>query len=96
MDTVFTKNDYNILKAILNRGDNLKGLCKSKGTTIKEILEKTKLSDRKIRVTLKRFEDVGFITRAMKIGKADTYMLTENGILELKSLKMNMFGEVDK
>lgn len=96
MDTVFTKNDYDILKAIMNRGDNLKGLCKSKGTTVKEILEKTNLSDRKVRVTLRRFEEVGFIARAMKIGKADAFMLTESGMAELKSLKMNIFGEVDK
>lgn len=96
MDTIFTENDYKILKAIMNRGDKLKGLCKSKGTTIKEIVEKVKLSDRKVRVTLKRFEEVGYVTRAMKIGKADAFMLTESGMAELKSLKINIFGEVDK
>lgn len=96
MDTVFTENDYKILKSIMSRGDSLKGLCKAKGTTIKEIVDRVKLSDRKVRVTLKRFEEVGYIARAMKIGRADAFMLTEAGMSELKSLKINLFGEGDK
>lgn len=95
MDTIFTTNDYEILKAIINRDDKKKGLCKANGTTVKEIIDKTKLSDRKVRLTLKRFEEVGFITKGAKIAKADTFILTEEGFLELKSLRMNIFGEVN-
>lgn len=92
----FTDTDYKILKAIIDRNNRLKGMCKSDGTTVKEIISKTKVSDRKVRETLKKFEDVGFVEKAIKQGKADSFMLTAEGFLELKSLKLNIFGEVAK
>lgn len=91
---IFTENDYKILKAIIDRNDKKKGLCKGNGTTIKELIDKTKLSDKKIRITLKNFEKEGFITHGLKLIKADTYLLTEKGFQELNSLRMNIFGEV--
>lgn len=94
MSTIFTKNDYKILKAIVDRGDNKKGLCKTSGTTIKELVEKTELSDKKVRNTLKQLLEVGYISEGVSIGKARTYMLTKEGFLELKSLRINIFGEV--
>lgn len=94
MSTIFTKNDYKILKAIVDRGDNKKGLCKTNGTTIKELVEKTELSDKKVRNTLKQLLEVGYISEGVSIGKARTYMLTKEGFLELKSLRINIFGEV--
>lgn len=94
MGTIFTKNDYEILKAIVDRGDKKKGLCKTNGTTIKELIEKTELSDKKVRNTLKQFLDVGFISEGASIGKARTYILTQEGFLELNSLRKNIFGEV--
>lgn len=95
MGTIFTTKDYEILKAIISRNDDKKGLCKANGTTIKEIIEKTQLSDKKVRVTLKRFEEEGFITKGAKNSKADTFILTEEGFIELKSLRTNIFGKVD-
>ena len=95
MSIVFTENDYQILKAIIDRGDKKKGLCKANGTTVKEIIEKTKLSDKKVRTTLKKFEEEEFINKGLRIVKADTYMLTEKGFLELSSLRKNIFGEVN-
>lgn len=92
----FTDTDYKILKGVIDRNNSLKGMCKSSGTTIKEILDKTKLSDRKIRETLKKFEEAGFVEKAIKQGKADSFMLTEEGFLELQSLRTNIFGEVAK
>lgn len=94
VSTIFTQNDYEILKAIVDRGDKKKGLCKTNGTTIKEIIDKTELSDKKIRNTLKQFLDIGFISEGASIGKARTYMLTKEGFIELKSLRINIFGEV--
>jgi DNA-binding MarR family transcriptional regulator len=91
---IFTENDYKILKAIIDRNDKRKGLCKGNGTTIKEIIEKTKLSDKKVRITLKKFQKEGFITYGLRIIKADTFLLTEKGFEELNSLRTNIFGEV--
>lgn len=94
ISTVFTENEIKILKSIIDRNNSKKGLCKSNGTTIKELIEKTKLSDKKIRLTLKKFEQEEFIDKGLRIVKADTYILTPKGFEELNSLRKNIFGEV--
>ena len=93
MSMVFTENDYKILKAIIDRRDRTKGLCKGNGTTVKEIIEKTGLSDKKVRLTLKNFEEEGFISRGLKKVKADTYLLSTKGFEELSGLRKNIFKE---
>ena len=93
-NTIFTQNDYKILRAIVDRGDKKKGLCKTEGTTIKELIDKTELSDKKIRNTLAQFLEVGYISSGASIGKARTYILTKEGFLELNGLRKNIFGEV--
>lgn len=92
----FTNNDYDILKSIINKDDRTKGLSKVNGTTVKEITEKTSLCDKKVRQSLKKFEEVGFICKAIKKGRAESFMLTEEGFIELKNLNKNIFGEVAK
>lgn len=92
----FTSMDYKILRAIINKDDRVKGMTRLNGTTIKEIIDKTSACDKKVRQTLKKFEEVGFVCKAIKQGKAVTYMITEEGLMELKSLKMNILGEVAK
>jgi len=94
MDTIYTANDYKILKAIIDRNNEKKGLCKGDGTTVKELIEKTSLSDKKIRLTLKKFEEDNFVCKGLRITKADTYLLTPTGFNELNSLRLNIFGEV--
>ena len=92
----FTNNDYDVLKAIINKNDRSKGMSKINGTTVKEITQKTSLCDKKVRQALKKFEIVGFVCKALKQGRADSFMLTEEGFLKLKNLKKNIFGEVTK
>jgi len=94
LNYIFTENDYKILKSIIDREDDKKGLCKAKGTSIKEIMDKTNLSYKKIRETLGKFIEVGFVTNATNIVKAKTYMLTPSGFEELNSLRIDIFGEV--
>lgn len=91
---MFTTKDYQILKAIIDRNDRKKGLCISNGTTIKEIITKTSLSDKKIRETRNKFIKEGFITEGLKNGKEKTYILTEQGFTELNKIRKNIFGEV--
>jgi predicted transcriptional regulator len=69
-------------------------LCKGSGTTIKEIVSKTQLSDKKVRQALKEFLEVGFIVEGASIIKAKTFILTTAGFEELNSLRKNIFGEV--
>jgi hypothetical protein len=94
MNTVFTENDYRILKAIIDRNNEKKGLCKANGTTIKELVAKTQLSDKKVRLAIKSFLDCGYITEGASIVKAKTFILTPLGFEELNSLRKNIFGEV--
>ncbi|GCD12585.1 hypothetical protein [Clostridium tagluense] len=89
---VFTENDYKILKSVIDRNDEKKGLCKINGTSINEIKLKTQLSDKKIRLAIKRFTEVGFISEGASIVRTKTYMLTEEGFTELNSLRLNIFG----
>lgn len=92
MSTIFTENDYKILKAIIDRNNEKKGLCKISGTTIKELVSKTQLSDKKVRLTIAKFLEEGFISEGASIVKAKTYILTQKGFEELNSLRINIFG----
>lgn len=93
MSGTLTENDYKILKAIIDRNNDKKGLCKSNGTSIKEIVTKTQLSDKKIRLTMSKFLAMGFVTEGASIVKAKTYILTTEGFKELNSLRVNIFGK---
>lgn len=95
MEHTYTENDYKVLKAIIERNNERKGLCKGDGTTITELIEKTGLSEKKIRLTLKRFNESAFVTKGVKKGRAETYILTILGVKELNSLRTNIF-EGDK
>ena len=89
----FTENDFKILKSILNRGDKLKGLSIMNGTTIAEIVEKTGLSDKKVRITIKRFIELGYVTQGLSKVRTKTYLLTKEGLLVIKSIRKNILGE---
>lgn len=89
----FTENDFKILKAILSRGDKLKGLSLMNGTTIAEIVEKTGLSDKKVRTTIKKCVDAGYVTEGLAKVRTKTYLLTKDGLLVIKSIRKNILGE---
>lgn len=96
MDKVFTKSDYKILKAIIDRNDKNKGWCMTQGTTIEEIKLKTSLSDKKVRNTIKDFIEVGYVAYGVKFKRTNTYMITIKGFNQLCKLKMNIYEEENK
>lgn len=96
MTCEYTTKDYNILKAVIDRDGKKKGFCKGYGTTIKEIIKKTKLSDKKVRITLAKFEEEGFIEKTIKVTNANAYIITKKGMDELNSLRKNILSEVCK
>lgn len=89
----FTENDFKILKAILDRGDSKKGLSIANGTTIEEIVKKTKLSDRKVRDTLNKFKEIGCVAEGIKRVRTKTYIITKEGFILLNNIRTNIFGE---
>lgn len=84
---MFTQNDYKILEAIIDKSDEDKGIIKTKGTTKREILDKTQLSLSKVTVTLGILESHGFIENGLKVKNAKSYILTEKGMEELLKMK---------
>lgn len=84
---MYTQNDYRILKHILKKEDKTKGLTKSNGTTIAEIVESTGLSDRKVRVALNRFIEDEMVCHGVSIGRTKTYCVLKKGLDELKSIR---------
>ena len=86
----FTENDYRIMKAILDQNDKDKGRRRDKGTTIVEIEEKTNLSSRKIRDTLKKCIDCGYVVEGIRLIRTKTFLITTDGFNELNSLRKNI------
>lgn len=82
-----TQNDYIILKSLLDDNDDDKGVQKIKGTTIKEIIDKTNLSRSKIGATLTYFIDSGIVEYGLSIKNAKSFIVTQNGIEKLLELK---------
>ena len=89
----FTENDFKILKSILDRGDNKKGLNIANGTTIEEMVKKTKLSDKKVRDTINKFKESGYVTEGIKKVRTKTYVITKEGFTLLNNIRTNIFGE---
>ena len=84
---MFTQNDYYILEAILDEGDETKGVIKTKGTTKKEIMDKNKLSLSKVTITLGILESHGYIEVGLKVKNAKSYIVSEKGMEELLKMK---------
>lgn len=84
---MFTQNDYKILEAIIDKTDEDKGIIKTKGTTKREVLDKTQLSLSKVTLTLGILESHGFIENGLKVKNAKSYILTEKGMEELLKMK---------
>lgn len=89
----FTENDFKILKSIIDRGDKKKGLSISTGTSIQEIITKTGLSSKKVRDTIKKCVELGYVQEGLARVRTKTYILTTNGLSVLKLAKINIIGE---
>lgn len=83
---IYTLNDYKVLKNILDRNDDKKGLSKSTGTTVHEIVVKTELSDKKVRDSLKNFLNDEMIAYGVANGRTKTYYILPKGLEEIISL----------
>lgn len=84
---MFTQNDYKILQAILDKGNNQKGMIMTNGTTKQEIITKTGLSITKVTNTLLSFEASGYIKPALKVKNAKSYIVTQKGSQEIINMK---------
>ena len=67
-----------------------RGISKAKGTTIPQIVEKTNLSVSKVRGSIKRLKEEGWIDDAIKVVNHISYYVTKKGIDELKNLSRSV------
>ena len=85
----FNSNDISILRSIMDKTEK-RGISKAKGTTIPQIVEKTNLSVSKVRGSIKRLKEEGWIDDAIKVVNHKSYYVTKKGIEELKNLSRSV------
>lgn len=83
---VFTQYDIKILANIIDPKDNKKGLGKMTATTVKEIVDRTSFSDKKVRMALKKFLEAEMVAYGIADGRTKTYYILPKGLEELDSL----------
>ena len=96
--TIYTALDYKILRSVRSdKNSPTKGYTKGNGTTIKEIIDITGLSEGKVRTTVTKLVKDGFLNLGISQGRTRTYYITKEGIEELKSIYQVEFeGDEDK
>lgn len=90
MSNKLNSNDYKILESIIDVKNN-RGKSKGRGSTLKQIAEKTELSEIKIRKTIKVLLELGFIDFAVKKVRANAYYVTEDGVKNITEVRKNIF-----
>lgn len=78
-------SDYKVLNSIIDR-DTGKGASKLRGVTVVELVEITGFSSTKIRNSLKKLIDRGFVDYAIKRVRSDAFHITEEGMNEMVSI----------
>ena len=72
--------------------DTKQGMSKAKGVTVESIAIKTKLSESKVRKSIKELQGVGFVDEAIKIVSRKCYYITELGVKELLDISKTIIG----
>lgn len=80
-------SDYVIMKSIMDQDDREKGVSKLKGSTIKEIMDKSELSSSRVRQGIKDLIKLGFVDNGLGVKNSKTYILTKEGMKTLKDIK---------
>ena len=79
-------NDFVILSSIRDSKNNF-GMCKARGSTVKMIVDRSKLSESTVRRSLKKLLARNFIDYAIKQVNKDAFYVTETGIKEISEVK---------
>ena len=83
-------NDYKILSCVVDRENN-RGLTIGRGSTLKQIVDKTGLSLVKVRTTISILLQQDLIIEGVKRIKAKTYCISQKGSNKLMELRTNIF-----
>ena len=85
MEQSITFTDITIIESIMDKKKK-KGFSKSNGTNVNEIKDITGFSLSKIRSSLKKFKDMGWIEEGIKEERVKNYYVTEKGFLGIAEL----------
>lgn len=81
---MYNRNEFLVLSSICDFDDEDKGIIKSKGIRVSELIEKTKLSYSTINNALNSFITEGLVEYGLKDKQARTYIITEKGLSEIE------------
>lgn len=87
--SVLNTNDYRVLNMIVDIENNL-GNSKLRGRTVDEVVKSTGLSTTKVRSSLKKLIESGFIDNGIKRIKSSTFHITKLGSEELENIKTDI------
>ena len=87
--SVLNTNDYRVLNMIVDIENNL-GNSKLRGRTVDEVVKSTGLSTTKVRSSLKKLIESGFIDNGIKRIKSSTFHITQLGSEELENIKTDI------
>lgn len=92
---IFTENDLRILKHILDRNnpDGDSGLSPATATSVKEIVSRTGLSDRKVRNTINQLLEEEYIAYGVSQGRTKRYYVLTKGLKTMRDLSKTTVGE---
>lgn len=82
-------NDYRVLNMIVDIENNL-GNSRLRGRTVDELVKSTGLSATKVRSSLKKLIECGFIGNGIKRIKSNTFHITQLGSEELENIKTDI------
>lgn len=92
--SLLNTNDYLVLNKIVDVENGI-GISKLRGVTVVELSEITGFSTTKIRNTLKKLKEKGFIDFAIKRVRSDTFHITEAGVRELEAIGQPVIKDID-
>ncbi len=95
MTSELNSNDYKILESIIDVKNN-RGLSKGRGTTKKQIIERTGFSHVKVHNTIKILLELRLIDYGVKRVHADAFYITSKGYNRLKELRENIILKGDE
>lgn len=86
-NTILTMSDYKVLTNIIDKSNVIQGSNKLKATTVQMLMDRTQLSYSTIRLSIIKLKKLNLIADGVKNGKIKTYYITEQGLLEIESVK---------
>lgn len=88
-----TRGDIEIFRSIVDKKSEI-GTCKIKAVTIDDLAERSGFSKPKVRATLKKLIQLGWVEEGIKIVNKKSYYVTAFGVAEVAKISKSVLSEV--